>query len=116
MLAIVTDENFREQIVNGLRRRLRGLDLITAREAGLLGSTDPEVLAWAADLGRVVLTQDLRTMKGFAYERVGRGEPMPGVFEVPALLPIGQAIEELLMVIQLYRPPEIENRVVRLPL
>lgn len=116
MLAVVTDENFREQIVNGLRRRHRGLDLVTAREAGLLGSTDPELLAWAANQERVVLTQDLRTMKGFAYERVGRREPMPGVFEVPDLMPIGQAVEELLLVLQLLQPAEIENRVVRLPL
>jgi hypothetical protein len=116
VLAVVTDENFREQIVNGLRRRLSGLDLVTAREAGLLGNTDPELLAWAADQGRVVVTQDVRTLRDFAYERVGRGEPMPGAFEVPSLMPIGQAIEELLLVLRLCRPAEIQDRVLRLPL
>lgn len=116
MLSLLSDENFREQIVNGLRRRLRGLDLVTARQAGLLGSSDPEVLAWAAEQDRVLLTQDLRTMKGFAYERVGRGKPMPGVVEVPDLLPIGEAIYQLLLVVQILEPSEIANRVLRLPL
>jgi hypothetical protein len=116
MLAVLADENLREQIVNGLRRRVPDLDLVTARDADLLGATDPEVLDWAAGESRVVLTQDLRTMKGFAYERVGRGQPMPGVLEIPDLMPIGRAVEEILLVLELVRESEIENRVLRLPL
>jgi hypothetical protein len=72
VLQVVADENFKEQIVNGLRRRLRDLDITTAQDAGLRGSPDPEVLEWAAGESRVVLTHDTRTMKGFAYARVAR--------------------------------------------
>ena len=55
-------------------------------------------------------------MAAYAYERVALGEPMPGVVEVPDLMPIGEAIEELLLVVQLTKPEEIRDRVLRLPL
>jgi predicted nuclease of predicted toxin-antitoxin system len=35
----------------------------------LADAGDPEVLAWAASEGRVVLTHDVRTMTRFAYDR-----------------------------------------------
>lgn len=116
MLKLLADENFKEQIVNGLRRRLPGVDVTTVREAGLLGNEDPDVLEWAAREGRVLLTHDIRTMKDFAYARVEAGERMPGVLEIPDLLPIGRAIEELLLVVELVEPEEIRDRALRLPL
>ena len=116
MLAFLADENFKDQIVTGLRRRLRELDITTARAAGLLGMTDPEVLGLAAVEDRVLLTHDTRTMKGFAYERVEQGLLMPGVVEVPDLLPIGRAIKDLILVATLIEPDEIRDRVLRLPL
>lgn len=116
MLRVVADENFKVQIVNGLRRRLRDLDILTAREAGFLGYLDPEVLQWAAQEDRVLLTHDIRTMKGFAFARIEAGLPMPGVVEVPDLMPIGRAIEELEMVVKLIAAEEFRDRVIRLPL
>lgn len=37
-------------------------------------------------------------MTRYAWERVQKGEPMPGVFEVGRSVPIGIAIEDLLLV------------------
>lgn len=116
MLRLAADENFNQKIVIGLRRRLPAVDLLTIRRAGLAGTLDPGVLAWAAAEGRVVLSHDTRTLATHAYERVGAGQPMPGVLEVPDLMPIGQAIEELVLVVQLTEPAEIRDRVLRLPL
>ena len=38
MLEVFADENFKEQIVSGLRRRLRDLDITTAQEASLVAN------------------------------------------------------------------------------
>jgi hypothetical protein len=39
------------------------------------GTRDPEVLAWAAAENRVLITNDRKTMVGFAYARVSaKGE------------------------------------------
>jgi hypothetical protein len=70
------------------------------------------VLTLAADEN----LKDTRTMRDHAYERVASGAPMPGVVEVPDLMPVGEAIHELALVVQLMDPGEMRDRVVRLPL
>ena len=116
MLDLAADENFKQQIINGLRRRLPRLDVVTVRGAGIAGAIDPHVLAWAAGEGRVLLSHDTRTIKRHAYARVAAGEPMVGVLEVPDLMAIGHAVEELALVVQLLKAEEIQDRVLRLPL
>lgn len=55
-------------------------------------------------------------MPGFAYRRVAEGKPMPGVVVVPNQMPVGLAIEDLLLMIQVGTREELRDRVVRLPL
>ena len=45
MISVLADENVHMDIVTGLRQR--GIDLITALEAGLVGRKDEEVLEYA---------------------------------------------------------------------
>ena len=101
------------------RANLIGLpdaDLIDVREAGLSGAEDPAVLEWAAGQRRVVITHDVNTMPGFAYERVAAGLDMPGVIIVPEQMPIGSAIDDLLIVIECSSEGEYEGRVFYVPL
>jgi predicted nuclease of predicted toxin-antitoxin system len=58
VLRLAGDENFNHHIVTGLRRRISSVDILTVRTAGLKGTPDLGVLAWAAQEGRVVLTHD----------------------------------------------------------
>jgi hypothetical protein len=66
--------------------------------------------------GRVLITHDVRTMTRFAYERVARGEPMPGVIEVRARAPIGPVIDDLLLVLMCSTMEEFCDRVLYVPL
>ena len=116
MLTFLADENFNGRIVRGLRRRLPGLDVLLAQDAGLIQAADPVVLEWAARDGRILLTHDVRTMTRFAYERVAAGARMPGVLEVNSLLPIGAAVDELAVVAVCSFPGEWEDRVGYIPL
>ena len=88
MLLLVSDENFNNDIVRGLLRRNPDLDIIRVQDVGLRGAEDPDILEWAANEDRVVLTHDAATMASFAYDRVKRGLSMPGVIEVADDLPI----------------------------
>jgi hypothetical protein len=112
----LADENFDGRVIRAIRRRNPGLDLVRAVDVGLGGAADPDVLAWAAAEGRVLLTHDVSTMVGFAYERVTTGLPMPGVVEVPPYLAIGQAVDDLLMLAVASVPGEWEAQVLYLPL
>jgi len=116
MLLLAADENFNGNIVRGLFRRQPALDLVRLQDAGLSGADDPVVLAWAAREGRVLLTHDVSTITRYAYERVQEGQPMPEVFEVSRDLPIGRAIEEILLIAESSLEGEWEGQVRYLPL
>jgi hypothetical protein len=116
MLKLAADENFNNNIVRGLLRRDPRLDLVRIQDVGLSGSTDPELLEWAAGEGRAVLSHDVSTLTHFAYQRVDAGLPMPGVIEVSRFVPVGSAIEDILLLANLSLPNEWEGRIIYLPL
>jgi hypothetical protein len=116
MLAFLADENFHGGVVRGLRRRRPDLDLVRVQDTEFLAADDPDILEWAAQTGRILLTHDVETIIGFAYERVQAGLPMPGVFEVDRSMPIGQAIEELLLAAECSLEGEWEGQVRYFPL
>jgi hypothetical protein len=116
MLRLVSDENFNGDIVRGLFRRHPELELVRVQDVGLVQTPDPEILEWAASQGRVLLSHDVSTVPPAAYQRVGDGKPMPGVFIVPDRMPIGQAIDEILFLSVDVEPDEWKDQVVFLPL
>ena len=95
MLLLAADENFNNDIVRGVRRRNATIDIVRVQDTRFSGAEDPVILEWAALVGRVLLTHDVATMTRYAYERVGEGKTMPGVFEVSRHVPVGVAIEEI---------------------
>ena len=116
MLKLAADENLNGAIVRGLLRRMSDLDLIRVQDAGLRGADDPTILAWAAAERRVLLTHDVSTMTRHAYERVAKGLPMPGVFELGRGVSVRQAIEDVLLIVERSEPGEWEGQVRYLPL
>lgn len=116
MLRFAADENFNNDILDGLLRRKPELDVLRVQDTDLLGAEDPDVLAWADDVGRILLTHDVNTLPGFAYERILAGHSMAGVFLVGQTLPIGPVIEDLLFLAECSRDGEWEGQVLFLPL
>ena len=117
MRRLLLDENFNQRILRGLKLRLPNLDYVVAQETGPRGRKDPLLLAQSAELNRILLTHDAKTIPRFAYERVTRREPMPGSHCSPANTQrVGAAVEELFIVIECSNQSEYENRVLRLPL
>jgi len=116
VIALAVDENFDHHILRALLRRVPDLDARTAAAAGLAGASDPVVLEWAAREHRVLLTHDVRTMTRFAHDRVARGEPMPGLIQVRARAPIGDALDDLLLIVLCATPEDLLGRVYYVPL
>src|SRR5690606_25508573 len=98
MLRLLADENLDRTIVAGIRSQLPDLEFPIAQEAGLTGTSDPELLAWAADQDRIVVSHDVSTMTKFAIERLRQGHRMPGLLLVPSTTTASVAIEELLAI------------------
>lgn len=115
-LRFLVDEDFDNDIVRGVLRRLPDLDMVRAQDVDLSGKHDTLVLEWAAQEGRVLLTHDVSTMKAYAYARVAEGLPIPGVFAVSQSLAIGQAIEAIILVAECSLENEWVGHVRHLPL
>lgn len=91
------DADFNHKIVLGLRRREPSADFLSAPEGGIVGVPDPDVLAIAADTGRILVSHDRKTMPGH-FMRFCETRSSPGLIIVSQDLDIGAAIEQLLMI------------------
>ncbi len=109
------DANLDQDIVAGLLRRQPEIDFELPQGIIPEGMGDPGVLAVAASLGRVLVTHDVRTTPRH-FEDFVRNKECRGLILVPSGLPIGRAIQELLLIWELSEAEEWINRMRRLPL
>jgi hypothetical protein len=116
LLRLLADENFNGRILRALQRQISDLDVLRAQDTTLYGTDDRTLLQFAADEGRVLLTHDIETLVGYAWERVRAGMTMPGVIVALTDRPIGQVIEDLQLLLLASRPEELEARIHFLPL
>jgi predicted nuclease of predicted toxin-antitoxin system len=116
MLRLLSDENFNGDIVRGLFLRQPNLDLLRVQDVGLREVDDPEILNWAANNERILLTHDRATMPDFAYERLLKGYQMSGLFIINDRMPTRQVIDELLLLIACSQQDEWKGIVLYLPL
>ncbi|MFT5467106.1 MAG: ABC-type sugar transport system substrate-binding protein [Verrucomicrobiales bacterium] len=116
MVPLLLDENFNGRIFRAMLRKHPDLDAVRVQDAGLMGADDPEVLEWAVRNGRVVVSHDVNTMPGFAYDRMADGIAMGGLVLVPEDMPIGPVIEELLILVECLTFEEFQGKVEYLPL
>jgi len=98
------DEHVDLAIASALRKR--GVDILTAQEAGMLGAADEMHLQLAVSQNRVIFTQDtdfLRLHKSGAAHH--------GVIYTHRSTPIGKVIQGLLLIFQVLTQEEMKNHV-----
>ncbi|MCG3162643.1 MAG: hypothetical protein JMDDDDMK_03936 [Acidobacteria bacterium] len=116
MLRLLIDQDFDQDILRGLRLRVPTLDAVTAYEIGMSAAPDPELLKWAADNGRILLTHDRQTMPDHVADRITSGQSVAGVVIVSRRLPISRVIDDLEIIVICSKEDEWENVVRHLPL
>jgi hypothetical protein len=109
------DADLNHIIVKAMLRREPSIDFQTAHAAGLVGVPDPEVLALAAQAGRVLVTHDRKTMRTHFAEFIGH-TVSSGVIVLPQKLPVRAAVEDLLLIWTACDAEEWRNRIQVLPL
>jgi predicted nuclease of predicted toxin-antitoxin system len=115
MIRFLVDEDFNNDILRGLRRRLPDVDAPRIQALGLAGVSDETVLALAATENRVVLTHDVSTLVASAYRRLEAGEPMPGVIAVAQSTLAGVVIEDLVVIVECSSAEDWRDQVHYLP-
>jgi hypothetical protein len=115
MLRFQADADLNQIIVRAVCRREPSMDFQTAQVAGLSGVADPEVLARAAEEGRVLVTHDFQTMPEHFAEFI-MTQQSAGVLLIPQHLPIASAVEDLLLIWATMEAEEWINLIWYLPL
>lgn len=116
MLRLLIDQDLDQVILRGLLLRVPNLDVVTAHQANLSDATDPELLAWASEQKRIVVTHDRRTMPYYAANRIAKGERISGIIIVSRRLPVSQVIDDLEIIVSCSDVGEWENVLKYLPL
>ena len=113
-VALYTDEHVHRAITTGLR--LRGVDVLTAQEDGRRHVPDDVLLDRAAELRRVLFSQD-EDLLAEANRRQREAIPFVGVVYAHQLhLSIGACVRELELIAKVASPEDLANRVEYLPL
>lgn len=100
--------------MTGAIRRQPNLDFQSANEARFEGLKDPEVLAIAARDGRVLVTHDRKTMPTEFCQFII--SPMSsGVLILSQNLPIGEAIDAIILVWEASTAEEWIDRIMTFP-
>ena len=117
MLRLLADENLDHDLVRGTLRCRPQLDLVRVQAVGLSETEDSEILAWAAQERRVVLTHDVNTMTRFAIERIATDQPMAGLFIVHQEgAALSKIIDDILLLDDCSETAEWTNQILYLPL
>jgi len=108
------DNDLRKAIVRGAVRREPQTNFRSAQGARLDRVPDPEVLAIAADEGRILVSHDFQTVPSH-FRQFTRGRRSPGVLLVRQDLAVGEAIETLLLIWEASEADEWVNRLCLVP-
>lgn len=92
------------------------MDFLSASDANLAGVRDPDVLALAAEQGRILVSHDFQTMPRHFADFLQAHGSSPGLILVPQYFPIGEAVEELVVIWGASEAEEWQNRILEIPL
>ncbi len=108
------DHHVRSAVTRGLRAR--GVDCLTALEDGTDRGDDRILLGRAANLDRVLFSQDVDLL-AITQDCMQAGETFSGlIFGKQVSLTIGQAVRDLELIAKIYQPEEMRNRIQWIPL
>jgi hypothetical protein len=103
-IRFLTDEHIPKAVASGLRAR--GIDVLTAGEAGQLGASDAALLAFAKAQGRVLITADADHLRLHAV-----GVPHAGILFAPSDASVGLLIGGAMLIAEVLGAEEMLNRV-----
>lgn len=114
-IRFLADADLNRAIVTGVLGQEPALDFLTATEADLERQGDPDVLEFAAQQGRILVSHDTSTMPVHFLNRLRSGRKSPGVFLVRQRASVGQVVEAILLVWSASVPEEWAGQIHYLP-
>ena len=103
------EDTSRESLVRELR--VRGTDVVSARDASMVEKTDEEQLCWAAEQGRVLYSFNRGHFYGLHTRWLQDGRRHSGLILSKQNLSVGEQMRRLLRLIGRLRAEDMINRV-----
>ncbi len=116
MLRLFFDHDFNHRILRGLTKRIPDLDFVTPTILRNIDDSDENHLVWAWENRRIIVTHDVNTMTDAANQRFANNQSISGLIIVPQNMPIGEAINDLEIIIVCDTEDELQNRIRFLPI
>jgi hypothetical protein len=114
-LKFLLDEHMNATIQVQLREKHPEFVVERVVDVLALGTSDEDILEWAALHDYLVVSKDISTLKDTAYRRVEEGLPMPGAMIIRHRASLGQIMENLELVIVCGNPSDFANYVTIVP-
>lgn len=111
----LADHDLHGRIIDGVLRRAPAAYFARLRHVMPPDTHDPDVLAFAAAAGLIVVSHDVNTITAAAHARIAVGHPMPGLVLARQSLPVRAVIDDLLLLWTASEAPEWHGRVLFLP-
>jgi hypothetical protein len=89
---------------------------MTVQDAALTSFQDAELLEFAAQAGRIMISHDVNTMIAAAINRIQSGLAMPGLFVVPQDRGTRPVAESIQLVAEASQAEEWDSAIVYLPI
>ena len=97
-MRLLIDEDFNNDLMRGLLARAPKHDFVRAQDA-IQGFPDDDVLQWANENQRLLLTHDTNSMPEHCQDRWVNGLSIAGIIYVEQIISIGPAIERILFLL-----------------
>jgi len=120
-LAYLLDEHLRGPLWWAIRRHnARGSDAIDAvrvrdADAPPFGTGDSELLLWAEQAGRILITFDEHTLPVHLADHLRAGRHSPGIFTIRATAHLPDLVEFLVLAAWATEPAEWRDRIAYVP-
>lgn len=85
------------------------------QDTPIAGQDDVRLLEYAAERGYILLTHDVNTIRGYFYDRVAAGLPVPGVLLVHKQIPVRRVVDALELIILASNESDWSGRITYVP-
>jgi hypothetical protein len=118
VIGFLLDENVSPEIAVQVQARDPAVSVYAVGDgfAPPKGTLDPDILFWIEAQGCILVTYNRKTMPGHLRDHLAQGRHIPGILLPNPDMPIGEIIEELLLIAGGSLPGEYDDRIAYLPL
>jgi hypothetical protein len=120
-LAYLLDEHLRGPLWWAIQRHNAGssqsIDAVRVGDTGAppLGANDPELLIWAEQSGRILITFDEQSLPGHLADDLRVGRHSPGIFTIRPATHLPDLVEFLMLAAWASEPAEWQDRIIYVP-